>query len=258
MRIHTLSTRTYAANDAPENLHPDVRRWQPQTARAPSVFPLGLGQEGVHEVCEARFGDMPALTGFALATAKPRRGAVGWISQRRLQLDYGSCLPAGLTQLQSESCKLVSIETSKLTDALWAIEEAIRSAALGQIIAEIGKIDFTASRRLALASGRHGVPVILLMPYTCEGSTAASARWRVSSRPSGVNRFDARGLGAPRWRAVLERSRRAPHMMGKTFDLELNDETLSLSVVSKLAAHAPSPCTPGNGRRDHADIRKSA
>ena len=242
----------------PETLHPAVYRWRPTRAKAPAEFPLGLGEAGVHEVCEASFGDMASLTGFALAGARPRRGAIAWIVQRRLALDHGSFLPAGMGQICRETRPVVSVDVSKLGDALWAIEEAVCSAAVGCVIAEIDAVDFTASRRLALASGRHGVPVILLLPYTCEGSTAASARWRVSPRSSSQNLFDPRAPGHVRWRAVLERTRQAPHMAGKVFDLELNDETLSLSVASRLAAHTPAPRTPRAGERHRADIRKRA
>ena len=242
----------------PETLHPAVYRWRPARAETPAEFPLGLGQSGVHEVCEASFGDMASLTGFALAAARSRRGAIVWVVQRRLALDHGTFLPAGMQQVCRQPRPVISVDVSKHGDALWAIEEAVCSAAAGCVIAEIDRVDFTASRRLALASGRHGVPVILLMPYTCEGSTAASARWRVSPRPSSQNLFDPRAPGHVRWRAVLERSRQAPHMTGKIFDLELNDETLSLSVVSRLAPHTLAPRAPRAGERHRADIRKRA
>ncbi len=253
------SSKALAAKlSSPETLHPAVHRWRPIKAQQPAEFPLGLGQTGVHEVCEESFGDMAALTGFALAAAKPRRGAIAWIVQRRLTLDHGTFLPSGLPDLCRSVRPIVSVDVTKHQDGLWTIEEAVRSAAVGCVIAEIDCMDFTASRRLALASGRHGVPVILLMPYACEGSTAASARWRVSPRPSSQNLFDPRAPGHPRWRAVLERTRQAPHMAGKVFDLELNDETLSLSVVSRLASYTPAPCAPRTSERQRADIRKRA
>lgn len=258
MSSRSLSKAVPADLCRPETLHPAVYRWQPARAESSAEFPLGLGEAGVHEVCEASFGDMASLTGFALAAAKPRRGAIAWIVQRRLALDHGSFLPAGRSEICRAPRPVISVDVSKLGDALWAIEEAVRSAAVGCVIAEIDHTDFTSSRRLALASGRHGVPVILLMPYACEGATAASARWRVSPRPSSQNVFDPRAPGHVRWRAVLERSRQAPHMAGKIFDLELNHETLSLSVVSRLAAHAPAPHAPRTSERHRADIRRRA
>ena len=220
-------------------LRPDVFRLREESVPAPAVFPLGLGQQGVHEVCETHFGDLAALCGFALSAAQLRPGTVAWISQRALGLDHGRVFQSGFGALRHSPPDLLHIRTTKQVEALWALEEALRSTAVGLVVAEIEPVDFTASRRLTLASSRHGVPAILLLPYSSEGSTAAAARWRVSPRPSAPNRFDPRAPGNPRWRAVLERSRTAPYMAGRAFDLELDDETLSLSVVSGLAVDSP-------------------
>ena len=212
--------------------------------REPARFPLGLGASGVHEVCEAGFGDMAALTGFALSASPVRRGAIAWISQSTTLANHGHIFGAGLSAIRTKRPDILYIGTRKLTEALWATEEAIRSSAAGLVIAELSDLDFTASRRLTLAASRHGVPVILLMPYTREGASAATARWRVSPRPSAPNRHDRTAPGAARWQAVLERSRQVPHMAGHVFDLELDDETLSLTVVSGLASDAPTPRAP--------------
>lgn len=227
---------------------PGVFRLPAAPARARPAFPLGLGQSGVHEVCEADFGDMGALTGFVLAAAKLAPGAVFWVRQGKLKREHGRLLEAGLESLIRARRTILHAETRKLADTLWAVEEATRSSAVSMVIAELEDVDFTASRRLTLASARHGVPVILLMPWRREGATAASARWRVQPRPSAPNPYDPRAPGALRWRAVLERSREAPFMAGHVFNLELDDETLSLRVVSGLAADAPAP-------RQNPDLR---
>ncbi|MEM1036744.1 MAG: hypothetical protein AAGI14_08305 [Pseudomonadota bacterium] len=191
----------------------------------------------MHEVCETQHGDLPALFGFSLAASARRRGVILHVQQSTLGIEHGDILTAGAEGFQSQANSVLSVFTRKGTDALWAIEEGIKSAAVGLVIAEIVDCDFTASRRLVLASSRYGVPVILLMPYMREGTTAATARWRVRPRLSANNQFDPRGLGAARWHAVLERSRQAPHFAGRRFDLEWNDETLSLTMAPKLAAH---------------------
>ena len=214
---------------------------RPAQAGARPVFPLGLGERGLHEVCERQFGDMAALTGFVLAAARPRRGCVLRVAQAGLARQHGDLLAAGLDTAWPVPRPVLTVRPRRLGDVLWTIEEAVRSNAVGLVLAEVEDLDFTASRRLALAAGRHGVPVILLMPHTRNGATAATARWRVCPRPSAANRFDPRAPGPARWQAVLERTRSAPHMAGHVFDLEWNDETLSLSVVSGLAAHAPAP-----------------
>lgn len=216
-----------------------VYRFKPDKRQADTAFPLGLGISGVHEVCEAAHGDMAALTGFALTAIKLSRGAAFWVSGAGLFMDHGQVLNAGFGQLCERPPAVLSAIANKQTEALWIIEEAIRSNAVSVVIAEIETIDFTASRRLTLAASKHGVPVFLLMPYGRQGSTAATARWRIATQASTHNRFDRHALGNPRWQAVLERSRQAPHMAGCAFDLEWNDEKLSLGVVSRLATHAP-------------------
>ncbi|WP_300396749.1 hypothetical protein [Henriciella sp.] len=241
---------------SPPSLSPAVFRLGTAPAKGRAAFPLGLGDQGIHEVCEAGFGDYGALTGFVLGAAPRRTGAVVWVSQTHLVLNHGRLLETGLKALRRERLPTLHVQVRKPMEALWAVEEAIRSKAAGLVVAEVLDMDFTASRRLTLASGRHGVPAILLMPYSREGATAAAARWRVSPRPSAPNRYDSKAPGHPRWHAVLERSRQAPHMAGHSFDLELDDETLSLRVVSGLAT---DPAEAETVRPEHTpDTRRRA
>jgi protein ImuA len=237
-----------------------------QTAHPPvrAVFPFGLSQTGVHELAEARFGDMPALTGFALAARsegqnRGRAGAILWVTQAGLGMEHGLVPDGALRTFSPHHTPRLVVRPGKLADALWTIEEAIASSAVSLVVAEISGADFTATRRLALASGRHGVPVVLLMPYGREGATAAEARWRIAPRPSAPNRYDSRAPGAPRWHVVLERSRTAPHLAGRSFDLEWNDETLSLTVVPGLAAgQVTPPAPPRRGPSDASGIRRAS
>ncbi len=210
-----------------------------------AAFPYGLARTGVHEVAEAAFGDHAALTGFVLA-AMPRSHdlSILWVSMHSRSMDHGTIRQAVTQHLAGRVPAILQVRTGKLFDALWSVEEGIRSSAVSLVIAELTDADFTATRRLTLASARYGVPVILLMPYTREGATAAEARWRVSAQPSSQNIFDPRALGHRRWRAVLERSRRAPDHVGRVFDLEYDDEALSLSLVSRLATRSSPPGAP--------------
>lgn len=203
-------------------------------------FPYDLGRSGLHELAEASYGDRPAMTGFLLAVMRQQtKGAWIWVRQSSIARDTGTVPEAALA---GSGCHLrLTVQARTAKEALWATEEAILSGAASLVIAEIEDADFTATRRLTLASSRHGVPVVLMLPYTCEGATAAATRWRVSPRPSATNRYDPHAPGHPRWRAVLERCRTAPAVTGQAFDLEWNDETLSLGVAAGLAAGPPAP-----------------
>jgi len=212
------------------------------------TFPYGLGTQGLHEVLEEAYGDRAAVTGFVLTATKATRSqALFWISQSSTRRDMGRLSEAALQEMTRGNISCLSLATRPARDALWAAEEAVISGAVSHVIAEVDMADFTATRRLALASERHGVPVTLMLPYRCEGATAAATRWRISPRPSTPNPYDARALGRPRWSASLERCRIAPSASGRTFEIEWNDETLSLCVVSGMVAGQITPRTARAG-----------
>ena len=220
---------------------------------ADAGFPFGLGEAGLHEVAEAAYGDRAAMTGFVLAAMqRPAPGAWIWVRQAAIARDCGSVPEAALAGGPARLRLTVQARTAR--EALWATEEAVVSGAASLVIAEVEEADFTSTRRLTLASRQHGVPVVLMLPYSCEGATAAATRWRLSPRPSAPNPYDAHAPGSPRWRAVLERCRGAPSATGQAFDLEWNDETLSLRVAAGLAAGpaAPRPSAPAPALRRKA------
>lgn len=213
---------------------------RPSHIEETAVFPFGLGQTGVHECVENQFGDMAALTGFALANVKPA-GAILWVRQYKLTQEHGYLLQSGAADFQHTKQLCLHVKISKRMDVLWTIEEGIKSGAVTLVIGEVDEADFTATRRLKLVSERYGVPVILLMPYTREGISACETRWRISAHPSAPNPYDVKAPGRSRWRASLERCRIAPERVGDVFDLEYDDETLSLYLVPGMGAGSVAP-----------------
>lgn len=210
--------------------------------RRDAAFPYGLGRQGLHEVAEAAYGDRAAATGFLLASARPAgRGVLLWISQTHTAQDMGRLPEAAFREMAGPSARRLTLLTRHAPEALWAAEEAIVSRAVSHVVAEVDTASFTATRRLTLASERYGVPVTLLLPYTREGATAAATRWRIAPRPSAPNRYDPAAPGHARWHVSLERCRMAPAAAGQSFDLEWNDETLSLGMVSGVAAGQAAP-----------------
>ncbi len=221
---------------------------------AAQTFPYGLAQRGVHEVVAATYADLPVLSGFALAAGARQAapGALVWIENGARTGETGQLCARGMVALGLSPRNLVIIEAKRPCDALWALEEAMKSGAVALVVAELADASFTATRRLALASEARGVPAILLMDHRREGATAAATRWRVSARPSSPNRWNPRAPGHIRWRAVLERARTCASRVGHVHDLELDDETLSLRMVSGLvtgpAVAAETPTRAENRR----------
>jgi protein ImuA len=146
--------------------------------------------------------------GFLLAqldTGKP----LLWVQERMAILESGRVHPPGLpTQ------NLIHVETRDARDALWAMEEGLRCAALSAVIGEIWgdpkALDFTATRRLAVASERSGVAVFLIRLGGHANLSGARMRWRIGSAPSLLNDLDPRAPGLSAWDAELFRARGAP------------------------------------------------
>ena len=137
-----------------------------------------------------------------------RRGIL-WVQTREaVRLcgrPYRSGLPAHL------QARVVHVLADKPEDALFALEEGLRCRDLAFVIGEMAgnprALDFTASRRLTLASERHGVPLFLVRLDAARDLSSARMRWEVTSAPSAPPRWNAQAPGEPAWRAELFRAR---------------------------------------------------
>ena len=68
-------------------------------------------------------------------------------------------------------------------------------------------LDFTATRRLAVAAERSGAPAGWCGWAARANLSGARMRWRIASAPSLANPLDPRAPGAPAWDAELFRAR---------------------------------------------------
>ena len=146
--------------------------------------------------------------GFMLAqldTSKPWL----WVQERMAILESGRIYPPGLP-----SQNLIHVEARDARDALWAMEEGLRCSALSCVIGELWgdprALDFTATRRLAVASERSGVACWLVRLGGNANLSGARMRWRIASAPSPANALDAKAPGLPAWDAELFRARGTP------------------------------------------------
>ena len=78
---------------------------------------------------------------------------------------------------------------------------------IGELWGDPAALDFTATRRLAVAAERSGVPCWLVRLGGTANLSGARMRWRIASAPSLPNPFDPRAPGAPAWDAELFRAR---------------------------------------------------
>ena len=181
--------------------------------REHSRLPRGLGERWSTRAPSSPtlselFAICPRDSGWAgfllpqIDTSKP----VLWVQDRMAILESGRIYPPGLGGID-----LIHVEARDARAALWAMEEGVRCAALSAVIGEVygdpAALDFTATRRLAVASERSNVPCWLVRLGGTANLSGARMRWRIGSAPSLANPLDMRAPGLPAWDAELFRAR---------------------------------------------------
>ena len=146
--------------------------------------------------------------GFLLAQVTADKPLL-WVQDGMAILESGRIHPPGLPAQQ-----LIHVEARDAKDALWAMEEGVRCSCLSAVIGEIWgdprTLDFTATRRLAVAAERSGTPCWLVRLGGTANLSGARRRWRIGSKPSLANDLDPRAPGVPAWDAELFRARGSP------------------------------------------------
>ncbi|MGJ0391351.1 MAG: hypothetical protein ACR650_01090 [Methylocystis sp.] len=156
---------------------------------------FAAGRGSLSEIFPARPPDAPAAAAFALAMALRARAArasgalvfiVEDMSAREFGLPYGRGLAAAGVDL---SC-FALVRVRRPREALWAMEEALKSPACAAVVAETflepRLYDLAASRRLLLAARRGGA-LGLLAAQAAEAarfSSAAELRVEIAARPA--------------------------------------------------------------------------
>jgi protein ImuA len=193
-----------------------LARLEPAAPPAGRVLPLGLAaldrvlpggglrRGALHELHGAQ--QPGAAQGFAVGLLGRLMAAAGyaaWIGPR------SDLFAPGLAALGLAPERLIVVRARGAT-ALWALEEALRSPGLVAALAEVERIDLTASRRLQLAAEAKGVTALLLLrppraAGAVAGASAAATRWRITALPGRAGA--GRALGPPAWRVELFRCR---------------------------------------------------
>ena len=158
----------------------------------------GLARGGMHEVLAA---DQGAATGFCAVVLGRLGGTVAWIGPEP------DAAPQGLAWFGLEPSRLLFIEVGKASDALWAMEEALRCPALAGAVLASPPLGSTTTRRLQLATEIGGSLGLVLLPNeVAVAPTTALTRWRVGSDGTTPERNELRNRTS-RWQLDLLRAR---------------------------------------------------
>jgi protein ImuA len=165
-----------------------------------------LTNGALHEVVPGE-GATPAAFGFMVALLGRLSGIqpLIFVMPAYGRREHGRLHGHGFNAFGLDPARLILVETAHRKDTLWALEEALRSAAPAAVAGVIDQLDLKLSQRLQLAATDAGLPLFLLRPAQNLESSAAATRWRVGTAEAARDRF---GLCArPRWHLQLERCR---------------------------------------------------
>ena len=161
-----------------------------------AVFPTGA----IHEFLTEEPEQAAASGGFlgGLLQELMRQGGIClWISTNR------SLFPPSLKAFGVHPDRIIFIDLKREKDLLWAVEEALKCGSLAAVVAEIGEMSFTESRRLQLVVEKSRVTGFILRSNTKKMTTTACvARWKISPLPSELE-DGMPGVGFPRWNVEL-------------------------------------------------------
>jgi protein ImuA len=213
----------------------------------------GLDPEAVHEVKPATgsAGACAAALAFTLRLAarrlkhiqasSRRMARILWCWPERWRYEMGHLYGAGLERLGLDPRALLIVETARKADALWALEEGLKSASLALAVGVLDDVALTPARRLALAAAEGATPCLLLTSARAAATGATATRWRIGPAPGAPHPFDGKAPGNARSHVALERSRGTKPGPETSHMLEWSDETHCFRMAADVAHRAPLP-----------------
>ena len=264
-RIHALER---GSSSFPPSLEPsqDQRRQSGWTLGVPEMdrrLVGGLDAAALHELkAEQRpgaiSGNWSAALGFALRLAVRRLRALApdpdsgprilWCWPSALARELGVPYGHGLSMLGLAPSACLFAETARACDALWAMEEGLRSGSMALVIGVLGEAELTPSRRLSLAAAEQRTPCLIVTDPRLPAAGSTATRWRIGTRASAPHPCDAAAPGAARYALTLERCRHGP-LVAEPLSLfvEWSDETHRFRVAPAVADRAHGPRRASRG-----------
>jgi protein ImuA len=198
----------------------ELRRLMPRMGEQRKPLPFGLAAidshlpdgglacGALHEIVPAAENCIAAAFGFIAAVLARLAYPLLFVMPAyglRPYRPHGRLYGHGLNALGLDPARLILVETAHRKETLWAMEEAVRSAAPAAVVGVIDTLDLKLSQRLHLAATEAGLPLFLLRPAPTLESSAAATRWRVGTAKATRDRFGL--VTEPRWHLQLERCR---------------------------------------------------
>lgn len=182
------------------------RRESPVLGLGPieQAFPGGVfPRAAVHEFISDSLPARAATAGFLASLAAGLISEEGWC----LWIGEMQVFPCSLKAFGLAPERVIFAESRHPQEKFWILEEALRSGSLGVVVAELGPLSFTESRRLQLAvENSRATGLVHRFRPPGQNQLACVSRWRIRPLP-GEAEPGMPGLAAPRWEIRLEKVR---------------------------------------------------
>lgn len=202
----------------------------------------------VHELWAETMADYTAAMACLLTAVKDSDKPILWVTSRAAMLDHGLPYGPGLRQHGIAPERIILVQAHKPIDALWAVEEGLKTDAFASVVGECGPVDLTASRRLTLAAQTHGSRCLLLVRSTEAPSSAAHSRFRIAPTASHDAFFDAKAPGDARGTVSLVKHRGGE----RPFSFTMEWPSHAQDYLSMAPTLADRPAAPRAGEPVHA------
>lgn len=212
-------------------------------ARDRTQMLTSLAHGEVHELWAETIADYTAAMACLLMSVKDSHRPVLWVTSRPVVRDHGLPYGPGLKQHGIAPERIILVQAHKALDALWAMEEGLKTDAFAAVVGECNGMDLTASRRLTLAAQTHGSRCLLLMRTPEAPSSAAHSRFRVKPAPSCDALFDDRAPGNARGKLDLVKHRGGQ----RPFTTMMEWPSYAQDYLSMAASMADRPVAPRAG-----------
>ncbi|GFE97748.1 MULTISPECIES: ImuA family protein [Acetobacteraceae] len=240
-----------------ETLRAAISRLEGQTSRKRATLPFGLAEidrrlpgggltlGALHEIAGGGNDALNAAAAarFAAGIAARTQGQVLWI------VTVADLFTPALQQVGLPPSRVLFVESGTDRDVLACFEEGLRHPGLGAVVAEVGRLTMTASRRLQLAAESGGGIGLALRRWRRQRDaadfgqpTASTTRWRVSLLPSAP--LPVQGVGESRWLLELIRTRSGE---SADFEVEVRNGQAGLRI-------AGSPDKTAGAEANHGDL----
>src|ERR1700730_8693809 len=243
---------TSVTRSGTEELRERIRRLEGAAGRRRLVLPFGLKEidrhlpggglalRALHEVAGGGHGaiDAAAAALFTAGIAARTGAKVLWCITRP-DLFAPALAQAGLIP-----DRVIYVEAGDEKSVLICLEEGLRHGGLGAVVAEVGRLSMTASRRLQLAAEDSGTIGLAIRRWRRPAEaadfgqpTASTPRGRVTVLPA--TPLPVPGVGRPRWQLELIRCR-----AGESADFEVE------ACDAKGRAAPPAELVHGPGQTE--------